>query len=79
MVVTGDKEKTTAWMSSVIRACREMHEKQEYTFWMARKDSKYADENANNVEGHLRGLALPPEGILKKMYETNVAKFLGNS
>ena len=78
MVVTGNKEKTTAWMSSVIRACREMHEKQEYTFWMARKDSKYADKNANNVEGHLRGLALPPE-ILKKIYETNVEKFLGNS
>lgn len=75
MVVTGNKEKTTEWISSVIRACRDMHEKPEYVFWMAAKGGAYADKNTNNIYGRLRGLALPPE-ILKKIYETNAEKFL---
>lgn len=78
MVVTGNKEKTTAWMASVIRACREMHEKSDYTFWMAMQGSKYADKNSNNPTRHLRGLALPPD-ILKKIYETNAQRFLASS
>lgn len=78
MVVTGNKEKTTEWMASVIRGCRDMHEKADYVFWMAAKGSPYADANSNDPYGHLRGLALRPE-ILKKIYETNAVRFLPNS
>ena len=75
MVVTGNSEKTEAWVESVIRACRDLHEKDQYSFWMAAKGSAYAYPSANNTYGALRGLNLPPE-ILKKIYETNIDKVL---
>lgn len=75
MVVTGNSEKTEAWIASVIRACRDLHEKDHYTFWMAAQGSKYAYGRGQNVYGEFRGLALPPE-ILKKIYETNIDKLL---
>jgi predicted TIM-barrel fold metal-dependent hydrolase len=75
MVVTGNSEKTQAWIASVIRACRDLHEKDHYTFWMAAQGSKYAYGGGKNVYGEFRGLALPPE-ILKKIYETNIEKLL---
>lgn len=74
MVVTGNAEKTEAWIASVIRACRDLHEKEHYTFWMGAEGSKYAYRK-NNIYGEFRGLALPPE-ILKKIYETNIDKVL---
>ncbi|MBX3179522.1 MAG: amidohydrolase family protein [Candidatus Hydrogenedentes bacterium] len=75
MVVTGNKEKTEPWIASVIRACRDVHEKDHYTFWMAAAGSGYAYGSKSNVYGELRGLNLPPE-ILKKIYETNIDKAL---
>lgn len=75
MVVTGNSEKTEAWIASVIRACRDLHEKDHYTFWMGAQGSKYAYGRGENVYGEFRGLALPPE-ILKKIYETNIDKLL---
>jgi predicted TIM-barrel fold metal-dependent hydrolase len=78
MVVTGNKEKTEDWIASMIRGCRDLHEKADYVFWMGAKGSPNADKNSNNPYGHMRGLALSPE-ILKKIYETNVEKFLSKS
>ena len=75
MVVTGNKEKTEKWVASAIRACRNMHEKSEYTFWMAASGSKYANANSDNVYGKLRGLNLPND-VLKKICETNIEKLL---
>lgn len=75
MVITGNKEKTTDWIASVIQACRNMVEQDEYTFWMARKGGKYAEGYATNAEGRLRGLALPP-AILEKIYRTNLEHVL---
>jgi predicted TIM-barrel fold metal-dependent hydrolase len=75
MVVTGNAEKTEDWVESVIRACRDVHEKDYYTFWMAAQGSGYAYREASDVYGELRGLKLPPE-ILKKVYETNIEKVL---
>lgn len=75
MVVTGNSEKTEAWIASVIRACRDLHEKDHYTFWMGAQGSKYAYGKGENIYGEYRGLALPPE-ILKKIYETNIEKLL---
>jgi predicted TIM-barrel fold metal-dependent hydrolase len=75
MVVTGNSEKTEAWVESVIRACRDLHEKDTYTFWMAAQGSKYAYGRGTNTYGVLRGLNLP-DSILKKIYETNISKVL---
>lgn len=75
MVVTGNKEKTEAWIESVIRACRDLHEKDHYTFWMAASGSGYAYGQKDNIYGEERGLNLPHE-ILKKIYETNIEKVL---
>lgn len=75
MVVTGNREKTQDWIESVIRACRDVHEKDRYTFWMAAQGTGYAYRSPNSVYGELRGLNLPPE-ILKKIYETNIDKVL---
>ncbi len=75
MVVTGNKEKTEAWVKSVIRACRDLHEKDVYTFWMAAEGSGYAYGRGDNTYGTLRGLNLP-DSILKKIYETNIDKVL---
>lgn len=75
MVVTGNSEKTEDWIESVIRACRDVNEKDHYTFWMAAQGSGYAYGNKSNTYGELRGLHLPHD-ILKKIYETNIEKVL---
>lgn len=78
MVVTGNSEKTEAWVESVIRACRDLHEKDTYTFWMAAQGSGYAYGRKTNTYGVLRGLNLP-DSILKKIYETNIEKVLSGA
>lgn len=78
MVVTGNKEKTEEWIEAVIRACRDVLEKDRYHFYMAAKGSPYAYKAANNLYGELRGLALP-EDALRKIYETNIDKILMKS
>ena len=75
MVVTGNREKTEAWVESVIRVCRDLHEKDQYVYWMAAKGSGYAYGRGSNTYGVLRGLNLP-DSILKKIYETNIEKVL---
>lgn len=77
MVVTGNKEKTVDWVESVIRACRDMMEKDTYYTWMAAKGSPYAEDGADHPYGQLRGMNLPPE-VLHKIYETNIDKILFN-
>jgi len=72
MVVTGNKEKTAEWIESVIRACRDMLEKDVYHFFMAARGSKYARPDADPY-GTLRGLALD-DNTLRKIYETNIEK-----
>lgn len=76
MVVTGNSEKTEPWIESVIRACRDLHEKDYYTFWMGARGSKYAYGTGKNIYGEYRGLNLSDE-ILTKIYETNIEKVLG--
>ncbi len=76
MVVTGNSEKTEPWVESVIRACRDVHEKDTYVFWMAAQGSKYAYGNGSNTYGVLRGLNLSDE-ILEKVYKTNMDRLLG--
>jgi len=73
MVVTGNKEKTSEWIEAVIRACRDVLEKDTYHFFMAATGAPYALESAHNTYGELRGLALSDE-ILRKIYETNFDK-----
>lgn len=75
MVVTGNPEKTEAWIESVLRACREMLEKDVYYFWMAADGSPYDYPGTKNPYGQLRGLALEPE-VLRKIYETNYDAFV---
>ena len=75
MVVTGNSEKTEAWVESVIRVCRDLHEKENYTFWMGAQGSGYAYGRGDNIYGEYRGLNLP-QSILKKIYETNMDKVL---
>jgi predicted TIM-barrel fold metal-dependent hydrolase len=78
MVVTGNKEKTPEWIASVLQACRDMHEKEEYFFWMAAPGSGYGRQGVNNVYGRLRGLNLPKD-ILEKVYATNLERILGDA
>jgi len=73
MVITANKEKSAEWIEAVIRACRDVLEKDTYHFYMGAKGSPYADKGANNVYGAYRGLALSDE-ILRKVYETNFEK-----
>lgn len=75
MVVTGNAEKTEAWIESVLRACREMLEKDVYYFWMAADGSPYDYPGTKNPYGQLRGLALEPD-VLRKIYETNYDAFV---
>ncbi|MFC1735465.1 amidohydrolase family protein [Candidatus Hydrogenedentota bacterium] len=75
MVVTGNKEKTPEWIEAVIRACRNVLEKDDYFFYMAATGSPYALKKAKNKYGRLRGLALSDD-ILKKVYETNIERIL---
>lgn len=78
MVVTGNQLKTPEWQEACIRACRDMLEKDNYHFFMAAKGSEYAYKSANNTYGELRGLALPND-VLKRIYETNIQKILGEN
>ena len=75
MVVTGNKEKTEEWIEAVIRACRDVLEKETFHFFMGAKGSKYAAKGANNTYGIYRGLALSDD-ILRKIYETNIRKVI---
>ena len=75
MVVTGNTEKTEAWVAAVIRACRDMFEKDRYTFYMAAEGSPYALARANNTYGRLRGLNLPPQ-LLERVYHKNLEAIL---
>ena len=73
MVVTGNREKTEEWIEAVLRACRDVLEKDTYHFYMGAKGSPHADKKANNIYGVFRGLNLPDD-ILRKVYETNMNK-----
>lgn len=73
MVVTGNREKTAEWIEAVLRACRDVLEKDTYVFFMGARGSLYAQKEANNTYGIYRGLNLPDD-ILKKVYETNARK-----
>ncbi|NIA13008.1 MAG: amidohydrolase family protein [Nitrospiraceae bacterium] len=73
MVVTGNREKTEEWVEAVLRACRDVLEKDTYHFFMGAKGSRHADKKANNIYGVYRGLALSDD-ILRKVYETNIDK-----
>jgi len=73
MVITGNKEKTPEWIEAVLRACRDVLEKDVYYFYMGARGSPYADARANNIYGVYRGLALD-DATLKKVYETNIQK-----
>ncbi len=73
MVVTGNSEKTSAWIEAVILACRNMLEKDTYVFSFAARGSPYAYAPAQNTYGILHGLALSDE-VLRKIYETNFDK-----
>jgi predicted TIM-barrel fold metal-dependent hydrolase len=75
MVVTGNPEKTAAWYAAVIRACRDVLEKERYHFFMAAEAHESAYQPAQNVYGELRGLALP-DTILEKVYRTNLERVL---
>ncbi|HOZ48041.1 MAG TPA: amidohydrolase family protein [Candidatus Hydrogenedentes bacterium] len=70
MVVTGNKEKTEEWVEAVLRACRDVLEKDTYHFFMAARGSPYAAPGSPNIYGRLRGLALP-DSILRKVYHEN--------
>jgi predicted TIM-barrel fold metal-dependent hydrolase len=75
MVITGNKEKTPEWIEAVLRACRDVLEKESFHFHMGAKGSPYASKKANNIYGAYRGLNLSDE-ILHKIYETNINKIL---
>lgn len=74
MVVTGNSEKTVAWMESVLRACRSMLELDVYHFWMAADGCEHAFPRTVNPQGRLHGLALPPD-VLRKVYASNYLDF----
>jgi len=78
MVVTGNSEKTPEWVEAVLRACRDVLEKDIYYFYMGARGSPHADPRANNTYGVYRGLALD-DAILKKIYETNIEKLFPSS
>jgi predicted TIM-barrel fold metal-dependent hydrolase len=75
MVITGHPEKTKEWIESVIRACRDLHEKDVYIFWMSATGTKYALQGVENPYGRQRGLNLP-RGVLQKIYSENIERFL---
>lgn len=75
MVVTGNKEKTPEWIEAVLRACRDVLEKETFHFYMGAKGSPYADKKSKNIYGAYRGLNLSDD-ILRKVYETNIEKIL---
>lgn len=73
MVITGNKEKTPEWIEAVIRACRDVLEKDAYYFFMGARGSAYALKSGKNTYGYYRGLNLD-EPTLRKVYETNFDK-----
>lgn len=77
MVVTGNKEKTQEWIEAVLRACRDVLEKETYHCFMGARGSAYC-KNPENFYGLYRGLALPDD-ILKKVYETNFERLFPSS
>jgi len=77
MVVTGNKEKTQEWIEAVLRACRDVLEKETYHCFMGARGAAY-NKNPENVYGLFRGLALPDD-VLKKIYETNFERLFPSS
>jgi len=75
MVVTGNKEKTQQWIASVLRAQRNMLEKEVYHFAMAADGHPSAYKGTKNPYGRLNGLNLD-DAVLKKVYETNYETFM---
>jgi predicted TIM-barrel fold metal-dependent hydrolase len=75
MVVTGNAQKTAEWYAAVIRACRDVLEKDRYHFFMAAEAHEDSYKPAHNVYGELRGLALP-DAILAKVYRENLERVL---
>lgn len=75
MVVTGNKEKSAEWYAAVMRACRDVLEKEHYTFFMAAEGHPSAYKPARNAYGELRGMALA-DSILTKVYRTNLERVL---
>lgn len=75
MVVTGNPEKTAEWYAAVMRACRDVLEKDRYIFFMAAEGHPSAYKPARNRYGELRGLALP-NVILEKVYHANLERIL---
>jgi uncharacterized protein len=75
MVVTGNPEKTAQWYEAVIRACRDVLEKERYYFFMAAEAHPSSYKPARNKYGELRGLALP-DTILEKVYAKNLERIL---
>ncbi|HOV72417.1 MAG TPA: amidohydrolase family protein [Candidatus Hydrogenedentes bacterium] len=73
MVVTGNKEKTEPWIADVLRACREMLEKDAFRYALGAKGAAYAPRNSRNEAGVFRGLALDDD-TLRKIYETNMER-----
>ena len=73
MVITGNREKTAEWIESVIRACRDMLEKDSFHFFLGAQGSPYASKEENNIYGAYCGLALD-DVTLKKVYETNIER-----
>lgn len=75
MVITGNKEKTPEWIADVIRACRNMLEKESYYFAWGVQGSKYAPAGSTNINGYYWGLGLDDD-TLRKLYETNILRIL---
>jgi predicted TIM-barrel fold metal-dependent hydrolase len=75
MVVTGNREKTEQWIADVLRACRDVLEKDAYSFAMGARGSPYASKTSTNAAGIFRGLALD-DNTLRKIYETNIETLL---
>jgi len=73
MVVTGNKEKTEPWIVDVLRACRELLEKDAYRYALGAKGAAYASRNSRNEAGVFRGLSLDDD-TLRKIYETNIER-----
>jgi len=78
-VITGNREKTTAWYYKVISATRDQLEKPVFHFELAEGYSKYftkkKDRNKRDPTGRIEGLDLP-ESILRKIYWDNTVKWL---
>ena len=76
MVITGNPEKTVSWMGQILRACRDQLERDEFTFPLAARWSKYKPKRGADADGRMPGLGLPAS-VLKQIYEIPPAKLLG--